>query len=130
LDGSRILVSFLKLFFPFRVSKKVLYFISLVISIFLFVFLFKHYNALFLLLFLAFFLRANLNAIYNFDKEYKTFLLNKYLYFNKDLKRRRLSRFLIPINYLFFSCNVDFDYENFLLSEEVVLKDYFKKMKD
>ena len=46
------------------------------------------------------------------------------------LKTRKVSRFLLPYDYIFFGFNTLFDYENLTVTEEVVLSEYFKKMKN
>jgi stage IV sporulation protein FB len=130
LDGSRILLSFLKIVFPYKLSKKMIYISSIIVSFVVFIFLYKIYNAWILLIFLALFLRLNINSIYLFDDEYNGFLLNKFLYPNNLLKTRQLRHFLIPIDKIYFGYNTVFDYDNFIVNEEVVLKEYFKKMKN
>lgn len=131
LDGAKILLSGLKLIFPYKMSKKIIYLISLILSILIFIFVFIKFKAYIYLFMLLIFLRLNVSNLSNINKEYHDFLLSKYLYPNPNLKIRR-TRFWTnnPINNFFYGYNMLFDYDNLLLDEKRVLNDVFENKKE
>ena len=79
----------------------------------------------------AMLLKENIIAIINFKKEYKKFVLLKHLNPNDKLNIKE-TKFWInnPIESLFIGRNMIFDYETFKVSEEDILKRYYKTKKD
>ena len=129
LDGGKILILLLSLFLPNRLSKIIVYILSIVLIIF-FMFIFKLDGLYFYFVF-AMLLKENVFSIINVKKEYKKFVLLKHLNPNDKLKIKE-TKFWInnPIESLFIGRNMIFDYETFKVSEEDILKRYYKTKKD
>lgn len=129
LDGSKILLSFLKMFFPYHFCKKIIYYLSIIFSFCVFVFILRIYRAYILFLFLFLFVSINYLAIKSYSLEYNNFLLQRHLYPNKSLKNKVVKFFENPVLFLFYGKNMIFDFEEFMLCEEDVLNKYFKNKK-
>lgn len=129
LDGGRILIIFLSLFLPNKLSKTIVYCFSIFVVI-LMLFLLK-VDGVYLYFIILLILKENILNLLKVKEEYNKFLLIKHLNTNRKL-RDKITKFWTfdPIDSLFRGRNMIFDYETFKISEEELLKKHFKIKKD
>lgn len=130
LDGGRILILSLSMFLPYKSSKYIVHYFSLILSIVLLFFLISKSIGLYLYFFIAFFIRSNISSLICLKKDYQMFLLMKHLTPNKSLKHKETKIWCNnPIDNLFIGRYIIFNFDTFKVEEQMVLKNHFKNKK-
>ena len=130
LDGGRVIMLLLALFLPYKLSKSIVHYLSIILSVLLTIYLFLNFNGIYLYFLIVFFLKSNLFALISLKKEYQMFLLMKYLNPNNKLKEKE-TRFWCnnPIECIFMGRYTIFNFETFKTEEKIILKNHFKNKK-
>jgi stage IV sporulation protein FB len=128
LDGSRILTLILSINLPYYLAKIICFIVSLTLSLMLFIYIVLNQSGFYYMLLVIFLIRMNIFSIIKLNKEYRMFLLLKYLNPNIRLKDKMTTIFTYnPIKNIFYGKNTIFNFKSFVVKEEVVLKKYFEK---
>ncbi len=125
LDGSKIIKTLLSYIFCYKKTLYINLFIS-IISIIIFILInFYYIKSIYVYLLILSLIKMNIDYFKNINKEYKIFLTNKYIYYNKQLKIKNITKFKNPINKLFIGKNNIFILDELKITEEEILANYF-----
>lgn len=127
LDGGRVLMYLLCYVVPYRLSKLLTYFVSIVLSVLLALYFWLNLDGVYLIFMMFVFVKINVISLFNLTNEYKQFMLLKHLYPNASFKER-VTIFWVnkPEKNLFYDKKMLFKYDELYLSEAVLLNKHFK----
>jgi hypothetical protein len=130
LDGGNITMLLFSYFLPYKIARRIVFILSIIFTIIFALVFINYLDSLFAWIFISFILFNSLKGLLHLNREYEKLVLIKYLSPNYNFKIHKTKFWTTNlVDSLFHQRILEFDFKTFSVSEEEVLRTFYKNKK-